>query len=89
MDDNVQTYKSRLVSKCYKQRKWADFDEILSSVAMLKSIRVFACYCCVVPPHGSVMSQRPFLGKFWMVFGCIKESPSSKENVLAPLVCLA
>ena len=89
MDDNVQTYKSRLVSKCYKQRKWADFDEILSSVAMLKSIRVLPVIVVLYPPHGSAMSRQPFLGKFWMVFGCIKESPSSKENVLAPLVCLA
>ena len=34
------TYKARLVAKGYRQRQGIDYDETLSPVAMLKSIRI-------------------------------------------------
>ena len=40
MDDNVQTYKVRLVIKCYKQRQMVDFNETFLLIAMLKFIRI-------------------------------------------------
>ena len=40
MEGKVITYKSRLVAKGYHQRQGIDYDETLSSVAMLKSIRI-------------------------------------------------
>lgn len=38
--DNVKTYKVRLVTEGYKQRENIDFDETLSSIVMLKPIRI-------------------------------------------------
>ena len=40
MEGNVITYKARLVAIGYHQRQGIDYDETLSSVAMLKSIRI-------------------------------------------------
>ena len=40
MEGKVITYKARLVAKGYHQRQGIDYDETLSSVAMLKSIRI-------------------------------------------------
>lgn len=40
MDGNIYTYKARLVEKSRKHWQRADFDEIFSPVAMLKSIRI-------------------------------------------------
>ena len=40
MKGNVITYKARLVAKGYRQRQGIDYDETLSPVAMLKSIRI-------------------------------------------------
>ena len=40
MEGNVITYKARHVAKGYRQRKGIDYDETLSLVAMLKSIRI-------------------------------------------------
>ena len=40
MDDNVITYKARLVAKDFKQRQGVDFDETFSLIAMHKSIRI-------------------------------------------------
>ena len=37
-DGNVTVYKSRLVTKGYRQVQGVDYDEIFSSVAMLKSV---------------------------------------------------
>ena len=39
-DGNVQTYKSRLVVKGFKQILGIDYDETFSPVAMVKSIRI-------------------------------------------------
>lgn len=36
----VTTYKARLLAKGYTKRKWIDYDDTFSQVAMLKSIRV-------------------------------------------------
>lgn len=38
--DNVKTYKVRLVTEGYKQWENIDFDETLSSIVMLKPIRI-------------------------------------------------
>ena len=40
VDGHVETYKARLVTKGFKQRQGVDYEEILSSVAMLKSIQI-------------------------------------------------
>ena len=39
-DGQIETYKTRLVAKDFKQRQKIDYDEIFSPVAMLKSIRI-------------------------------------------------
>ncbi|KAK8634247.1 hypothetical protein V6N13_015075 [Hibiscus sabdariffa] len=40
MDDNVQTYKGRLVAKGFQKIHGIDYDETFSPVAMFKSIRI-------------------------------------------------
>jgi len=40
MDDNVQIYKARRVSKNHRQRQGVDFNETISSIAIWKSIRI-------------------------------------------------
>ena len=40
MDDNVHTFKERLVAKVFKQTHGIDYDETFSPVAMLKFIRI-------------------------------------------------
>ena len=40
MEDNVITYKARLIAKGYCQRQGIDYDETFSLVAMPKSIRI-------------------------------------------------
>ena len=40
MEGNLITYKARPIEKGYNQRQGIDYDETLSSVAMLKSIRI-------------------------------------------------
>ena len=40
MEGNVITYKARLIAKFYYQRQGIDYDDTLSPVAMLKSIRI-------------------------------------------------
>ena len=40
MEGNVITYKARLIAKGYHQRQGIAYDETLSLVAMLRSIRI-------------------------------------------------
>ena len=40
VDGNVETFKAHLVAKDYRQHYGIDNDEMFSSVAMLKSIRI-------------------------------------------------
>ena len=40
MEGNVITYKARLVAKGYHQIQGIDYNETLSPIAMLKSIRI-------------------------------------------------
>ena len=39
-DDNVTVYKARLVAKGFRQVQGVDYDETLSIIAMLKSVRI-------------------------------------------------
>ena len=40
IDGRVETFKARLVAKGYRQKEGIDYDETLSHVAMLKSIKI-------------------------------------------------
>ena len=40
MDGNVTVYEARLVAKSFSQVQGVDYDEIFSSVAMLKSVGI-------------------------------------------------
>ena len=40
MDDNVTIYEARLVEKSFSHVQGVDYDEIFSSVAMLKSVGI-------------------------------------------------
>ena len=39
-EGNIQTYKARLVAKGYRKIQGIDYDETLSLVVMIKSIRI-------------------------------------------------
>ena len=39
-EGNIQTYKARLVEKCYRKIQGINYEETFSPVAMIKSIRI-------------------------------------------------
>jgi histone deacetylase 1/2 len=46
VDGNVTVYKAQLVAKGYRQVQGVDYDEILSPVAMLKSVSIILAFGC-------------------------------------------
>ena len=47
VDGNVTIYKARLVAKSFSQVQGVDYDEIFSSVAMLKVRRIHVSISCI------------------------------------------
>ena len=47
MDGNVTIYEARLVAKSFSQVQGVDYDEIFSSVAMLKVRRIHVSISCI------------------------------------------
>ena len=41
VDEKIETYKVRLIAKCYSQKLGFDCEETFSPIVMLKSIRIF------------------------------------------------
>ena len=39
-DSSVTIYKARIVAKCFRQVQGVDYNEIFSTLAMLKSVRI-------------------------------------------------
>ena len=47
MDGNVTIYEARLVAKSFSQVQGVDYDEVFSSVAMLKVRRIHVSISCI------------------------------------------
>ena len=63
MDGNVTVYEARLVAKNFSQVQGVDYDEIFSSVAMLKSVG-FMLALAVFMKSGRWISKRVSLPVF-------------------------
>ena len=57
MDGNVTVYEARLVAKSFSQVQGVDYDEIFSSVAMLKSVGITLAQAAFMK-SGRWMSKR-------------------------------
>ena len=63
MDGNVTVYEARLVAKSFSQVQGVDYDEIFSSVAMLKSVGIMLALAAFMK-SGRWMSRRVSLPVF-------------------------
>ena len=63
MDGNVTVYEARLVAKSFSQVQGVDYDEVFSSVAMLKSVRIMLALAALMK-SGRWMSKRVSLPVF-------------------------
>ena len=63
LDGNVTIYKARLVAKGFRQVQGVDYDEIFSSVAMLKSVGIMLALAAFMK-SGRWMSRRVSLPVF-------------------------
>ena len=63
MDGNVTVYEARLVAKSFHKFKEVDYDEIFSSVAMLKSVGIMLALAAFMK-SGRWMSKRVSLPVF-------------------------
>ena len=75
MDGNVTVYEARLVAKSFSQVQGVDYDEIFSSVAMLKSVGIMLALAAFMK-SGRWMSRQVSL----LVFvrkGCMQYNQKS------------
>ena len=63
VDGNVIVYEARLVAKSFSQVQGVDYDEIFSSVAMLKSVGIMLALAAFMK-SGRWMSKTSFLTSF-------------------------
>ena len=63
MDGNVTVHEARLVAKSFSQVQGVDYDEIFSSVAMLKSVGIMLALATFMK-SGRWMSKTSFLTSF-------------------------
>ena len=63
MDGNVTIYEARLVAKSFSQVQGVDYDEIFSSVAMLKSVGIMLALAAFMK-SGRWMSKQVSLPVF-------------------------
>ena len=70
MDGNVTIYEARLVAKSFSQVQGVDYDEIFSSVAMLKSVGIMLALAAFMK-SGRWMSKQVSLPVF-VRKGCMR-----------------
>ena len=70
MDGNVTVYEARLVANSFSQVQGVDYDEIFSSVAMLKSVGIMLALAAFMK-SGRWMSKRVSLPVF-IRKGCMR-----------------
>ena len=65
MDGNVTVYEARLVAKSFSQVQGVDYDETLSIIVMLKSVRIMLAVAAFsFMKSGRWMSKQSFLDGF-------------------------
>ena len=75
MDGNVTIHEARLVAKSFSQVQGVDYDEIFSSVAMLKSVGIMLALAAFMK-SGRWMSKRVSLPVF-VRKGCMQYNQKS------------
>ena len=75
MDGNVPIYEARLVAKSFSQVQGVDYNEIFSSVAMLKSVGIMLALAAFMK-YGRWMSRRVSLPVF-VRKGCMRYNQKS------------